>query len=158
MALESHLQVTVGRMVASGTGAARCRLCKTQMASLGAVCIPLSDPPIEKCVGAIHAGHLPLSKAAQALLDTLKGFYPPEGGQQNRPAGRFDNQICRRRRSRRRQRSPWVFFCPFFQTLRVALFRFIRAAEDQLSRSISISYLSLLVLNQGQVGHNRQRM
>lgn len=51
-------------------------LCKTQMASLGAVCIPLSDPPIEKCVGAIHAGHLPLSKAAQALLDTLKGFLP----------------------------------------------------------------------------------
>ncbi|MBL3395442.1 hypothetical protein ELP85_18915, partial [Klebsiella pneumoniae] len=50
--------------------------CKTQMASLGAVCIPLSDPPIEKCVGAIHAGHLPLSKAAQALLDTLKGFLP----------------------------------------------------------------------------------
>ncbi|WP_243412895.1 hypothetical protein, partial [Klebsiella pneumoniae] len=24
----------------------------------------------------IHAGHLPLSKAAQALLDTLKGFLP----------------------------------------------------------------------------------
>ncbi|HEE1124277.1 TPA: LysR family transcriptional regulator, partial [Klebsiella pneumoniae] len=48
----------------------------TQMASLGAVCIPLCDPPIEKCVGAIHAGHLPLSKAAQALLDTLKGFLP----------------------------------------------------------------------------------
>ena len=51
-------------------------LCKTQMTSLGAVCIPLSDPPIEKCVGAIHAGHLPLSKAAQALLDTLKGYLP----------------------------------------------------------------------------------
>ncbi len=59
-------------------GSAVPALCKTQMASLGAVCIPLSDPPIEKCVGAIHAGHLPLSKAAQALLDTLKGFYPPE--------------------------------------------------------------------------------
>lgn len=57
-------------------GSAVPALCKTQMASLGAVCIPLSDPPIEKCVGAIHAGHLPLSKAAQALLDTLKGFLP----------------------------------------------------------------------------------
>lgn len=77
VALESHQLVTVGRMVASGTGGnAVPALCKTQMASLGAVCIPLSDPPIEKCVGAIHAGHLPLSKAAQALLDTLKGFLP----------------------------------------------------------------------------------
>lgn len=77
VALESHQLVTVGRMVASGTGGSAVpALCKTQMASLGAVCIPLSDPPIEKCVGAIHAGHLPLSKAAQALLDTLKGFLP----------------------------------------------------------------------------------
>ena len=72
VALESHQLVTVGRMVASGLGGSAVpALCKTQMASLGAVCIPLSDPPIEKCVGAIHAGHLPLSKAAQALLDTL---------------------------------------------------------------------------------------
>ena len=77
VALESHQLVTVGRMVASGLGGSAVpALCKTQMASLGAVCIPLSDPPIEKCVGAIHAGHLPLSKAAQALLDTLKGFLP----------------------------------------------------------------------------------
>ncbi|MDV0609776.1 LysR family transcriptional regulator [Klebsiella quasipneumoniae subsp. similipneumoniae] len=76
-ALESHQLVTVGRMVASGLGGSAVpALCKTQMTSLGAVCIPLSDPPIEKCVGAIHAGHLPLSKAAQALLDTLKGYLP----------------------------------------------------------------------------------
>ena len=77
VALESHQLVTVGRMVASGLGGSAVpALCKTQMTSLGAVCIPLSDPPIEKCVGAIHAGHMPLSKAAQALLDTLKGFLP----------------------------------------------------------------------------------
>jgi LysR family carnitine catabolism transcriptional activator len=77
VALESHQLVTVGRMVASGLGGSAVpALCKTQMTSLGAVCIPLSDPPIEKCVGAIHAGHLPLSKAAQALLDTLKGYLP----------------------------------------------------------------------------------
>ncbi|MCG5550336.1 LysR family transcriptional regulator [Klebsiella pneumoniae] len=77
VALESHQLVTVGRMVASGLGGSAVpALCKTQMASLGAVCIPLCDPPIEKCVGAIHAGHLPLSKAAQALLDKLKGFLP----------------------------------------------------------------------------------
>ena len=77
VALESHQLVTVGRMVASGLGGSAVpALCKTQMTSLGAVCIPLSDPPIEKCIGAIHAGHLPLSKAAQALLDTLKGYLP----------------------------------------------------------------------------------
>ena len=49
VALESHQLVTVGRMVASGLGGSAVpALCKTQMASLGAVCIPLSDPPIEK--------------------------------------------------------------------------------------------------------------
>jgi LysR family carnitine catabolism transcriptional activator len=37
--------------------------------------LPLDNPPIEKCVGAIHAGHLQLSKAAQALLGTLKGAF-----------------------------------------------------------------------------------
>ncbi|HEC2567459.1 TPA: LysR family transcriptional regulator [Raoultella ornithinolytica] len=42
---------------------------------LGAVCLPLDNPPIEKCVGVIHAGHLQLSKAAQALLGTLKGAF-----------------------------------------------------------------------------------
>ncbi len=128
VALESHQLVTVGRMVASGLGGSAVpALCKTQMASLGAVCIPLSDPPIEKCVGAIHAGHLPLSKAAQALLDTLKGFYPPEvwASKKTGLLAGLTIRFCRRRRSRRRQRSPG-FFVRFFQTLRVALFRFIR--------------------------------
>ncbi len=71
------MEIDLDNLVFSGLGGSAVpALCKTQMTSLGAVCIPLSDPPIEKCVGAIHAGHLPLSKAAQALLDTLKGFLP----------------------------------------------------------------------------------
>jgi LysR family carnitine catabolism transcriptional activator len=74
VALESHQLVTVGRMVASGLAAAPCRRSVSRRCiALGAVCLPLDNPPIEKCVGVIHAGHLQLSKAAQALLDTLKG-------------------------------------------------------------------------------------
>lgn len=77
VALESHQLVTVGRMVASGLGGSAVpALCQSQMQSLGAVCLPLSEPPIEKCIGVIHAGHMQLSKAAQALLETLKGFLP----------------------------------------------------------------------------------
>ncbi len=49
VALESHQLVTVGRMVASGLGGnAVPALCQSQMQSLGAVCLPLSEPPIEK--------------------------------------------------------------------------------------------------------------
>ncbi|MGS4819113.1 LysR family transcriptional regulator [Raoultella terrigena] len=82
VALESHQLVTVGRMVASGLGGSAVpALCRSQMAALGAVCLPLDNPPIEKCIGVIHAGHMQFSKAAQALLDTLKGFLPawPQG-------------------------------------------------------------------------------
>ena len=82
VALESHQLVTVGRMVASGLGGSAVpALCRSQMAALGAVCLPLDNPPIEKCIGVIHAGHMQLSKAAQALLDTLKSFLPawPQG-------------------------------------------------------------------------------
>lgn len=68
--------MTVGRMVASGLGGSAVpALCQSQMQALGAVCLPLDNPPIEKCVGVIHAGHLQLSKAAQALLGTLKGAF-----------------------------------------------------------------------------------
>ncbi|AMO50166.1 LysR family transcriptional regulator, carnitine catabolism transcriptional activator [Kosakonia oryzendophytica] len=76
VALESHQLVTVGRMVASGLGVSAVpALCQSQMASLGAVCLPLDNPRIEKCVGVLHAGHMQLSKAACALLETLKGYY-----------------------------------------------------------------------------------
>ena len=78
VALESHQLVTVGRMVASGLGGSAVpALCEAQMTALGAVCIPLDNPPIEKCIGAIHPGHTQLSKAAHALLETLKDFYQP---------------------------------------------------------------------------------
>jgi len=84
VALESHQLVTVGRMVASGLGGSAVpALCEAQMASLGAVCIPLDNPPIEKCIGVIHPGHTQLSKAAHALLETLKDFYHPAQGARN---------------------------------------------------------------------------
>ena len=84
VALESHQLVTVGRMVASGLGGSAVpALCEAQMASLGAVCIPLDNPPIEKCIGVIHPGHTQLSKAAHALLETLKDFYQPAHGARN---------------------------------------------------------------------------
>jgi LysR family carnitine catabolism transcriptional activator len=84
VALESHQLVTVGRMVASGLGGSAVpALCEAQMTALGAVCIPLDNPPIEKCIGAIHPGHTQLSKAAHALLETLKDFYPPIRGEKH---------------------------------------------------------------------------
>ena len=84
VALESHQLVTVGRMVASGLGGSAVpALCEAQMTSLGAVCIPLDNPPIEKCIGVIHPGHTQLSKAAHALLETLKDFYQPGQGARN---------------------------------------------------------------------------
>ncbi|HBK4821444.1 TPA: LysR family transcriptional regulator [Enterobacter asburiae] len=84
VALESHQLVTVGRMVASGLGGSAVpALCEAQMTALGAVCIPLDNPPIEKCIGAIHPGHTQLSKAAHALLETLKDFYQPDQGARN---------------------------------------------------------------------------
>ncbi|MFK3704004.1 LysR family carnitine catabolism transcriptional activator [Raoultella sp. BIGb0138] len=76
VALESHQLVTVGRMVASGLGGSAVpALCQSQMQALGTVCLPLDNPPIEKCIGVIHAGHMQLSKAAQALLETLKAAF-----------------------------------------------------------------------------------
>lgn len=96
VALESHQLVTVGRMVASGPAAVRApALCEAQMTSLGAVCIPLDNPPIEKCIGVIHPGHTQLSKAAHALLETLKDFYQPGQGRET-PAARREPDVGQR--------------------------------------------------------------
>ncbi len=38
--------------------------------------IPLSDPPIERCVGAIHAGHMPLSEGGAGAAGYAEGFLP----------------------------------------------------------------------------------
>ncbi|MCY1412499.1 Hca operon transcriptional activator HcaR [compost metagenome] len=75
VAFESHQLVTIGRMVAQGLGVSAVpRLCLEQMEQLGARCVALDDPRIERRVGLITlAGHS-LSSAAQALGDVLLGM------------------------------------------------------------------------------------
>ncbi|MCY1430427.1 HTH-type transcriptional regulator GltC [compost metagenome] len=75
VAFESHQLVTVGRMVAEGLGVSAVpRLCLKQMEELGARCVALHEPRIERQVGLITlAGHS-LSSAAQALSDVLQGM------------------------------------------------------------------------------------
>jgi LysR family carnitine catabolism transcriptional activator len=70
---ESHQLATVGRMVASGLGVSAVpALCVEQMRELGACCITLSDPVIERAIGVLTKPGHELSAAAQALFDILK--------------------------------------------------------------------------------------
>lgn len=70
---ESHQLATVGRMVASGLGVSAVpALCVGQMHELGARCITLSDPVIERAIGVLTKPGHELSAAAQALFDTLR--------------------------------------------------------------------------------------
>lgn len=70
---ESHQLATVGRMVASGLGVSAVpALCRDQMLELGARCVALSDPVIEKPVGILTKPGHELSVAAQAIADTLR--------------------------------------------------------------------------------------
>ncbi|NQD92793.1 LysR family transcriptional regulator [Pseudomonas sp. CrR25] len=72
VAFESHQLATVGRMVAQGLGVSAVpSLCIQQMEELGARCVALSAPQVERRVGLLClAGHQ-LSSAAQALADTV---------------------------------------------------------------------------------------
>ncbi|MEQ5836544.1 LysR substrate-binding domain-containing protein [Marinobacter sp. NFXS9] len=70
--LESHQLSTVGRMVSAGLGVSAVpALCIGQMQALGAVCLPLHDPVIERPIGVLQSSERGLSVAGQALLDTL---------------------------------------------------------------------------------------
>ncbi|WP_024617399.1 LysR family transcriptional regulator [Pseudomonas kilonensis] len=70
---ESHQLATVGRMVASGLGVSAVpALCVGQMHELGARCITLSNPVIERAIGVLTKPGHELSAAAQALFDTLR--------------------------------------------------------------------------------------
>lgn len=70
---ESHQLATVGRMVASGLGVSAVpALCVRQMRELGARCITLRDPVVERAIGVLTKPGHELSTAAQALFDTLK--------------------------------------------------------------------------------------
>ncbi|SEN56559.1 LysR family transcriptional regulator, carnitine catabolism transcriptional activator [Pseudomonas sp. ok272] len=74
VAFECHQLATVGRMVASGLGVSAVpALCAEQMRELGAHCITLSDPVIERSIGILTKPGHELSAAAQALFDILKG-------------------------------------------------------------------------------------
>ncbi|SNB82128.1 MULTISPECIES: LysR family transcriptional regulator [unclassified Pseudomonas] len=80
VAFESHQLATVGRMVASGLGVSAVpALCITQMQELGARCIPLVEPAVERRIGVMALREHTLSTAAQALLDVLlSNTHPPE--------------------------------------------------------------------------------
>ena len=73
VAFESHQLATVGRMVASGLGVSAVpALCAGQMRELGARCITLRDPVVERALGVLTLPGGELSAAAQALFDVLK--------------------------------------------------------------------------------------
>ncbi|MCY1213580.1 HTH-type transcriptional regulator GltC [compost metagenome] len=72
VAFESHQLVTVGRMVAQGLGVSAVpSLCVQQMEELGARCIALHSPQVERRVGLLRLAEHTLSTAAQALSDVL---------------------------------------------------------------------------------------
>ena len=73
VAFESHQLVTVGHMVANGLGVSAVpALCEKQMTGLGAACVPLSHPVIERQIGVVRTTHGQLSTAASALLKTFR--------------------------------------------------------------------------------------
>ncbi|MDN3555169.1 LysR family transcriptional regulator [Halomonas maura] len=73
VAFESHQLATVGRMVASGLGVSAVpSLCIHQMHELGARCLPLHAPIIERAVGILSPSADDLSVAAQALREVLQ--------------------------------------------------------------------------------------
>ena len=71
VAFERHQLVTVGHMVAQGLGgSAAPSLRIQQMKELGARCLVLNEPQVERRVGLLRLSGHKLSTAAQALADT----------------------------------------------------------------------------------------
>lgn len=72
VAFESHQLSTIGRMVANGLGVSAVpALCILQMQELGARCVTLVDPVVQRRIGIIALSEQKLSTAAQALLDVV---------------------------------------------------------------------------------------
>ncbi|RMR60486.1 Transcriptional regulator, LysR family [Pseudomonas syringae pv. actinidiae] len=72
VAFESHQLSTIGRMVANGLGVSAVpSLCIGQMQELGACCIALVEPRIERRIGLMMLADHKLSAAAQALREVL---------------------------------------------------------------------------------------
>jgi len=79
VAFESHQLSTIGRMVANGLGVSAVpALCIGQMQELGARCVPLVEPVIERRIGVSLLADHKLSAAAQALLDVLQEQARPQ--------------------------------------------------------------------------------
>ncbi|MDN7141976.1 LysR family transcriptional regulator [Pseudomonas sp. JQ170] len=73
VAFESHQLSTIGRMVANGLGVSAVpALCIGQMEELGARCVTLVEPSIERRIGVSLLADHKLSAAAQALLEVLQ--------------------------------------------------------------------------------------
>ena len=76
---ESHQLWTVGRMVANGLGVSAVpALCINQMQELGARCVALVEPRVERRIGVIALADHKLSTAAQALLDVVLSHTDPQ--------------------------------------------------------------------------------
>lgn len=72
VSMESHQLATIGRMVGSGLGVSVVpALCVEQMQELGAHCVRLVNPVIERPIGILTKADHELSVAAQALADVL---------------------------------------------------------------------------------------
>lgn len=70
VAFESHQLATVGRMVANCLGVSAVpALCQQQMRELGALCVPLEEPVIQRAVGMLTRPGHELSVAAKAIAD-----------------------------------------------------------------------------------------
>lgn len=79
VAFESHQLSTIGRMVANGLGVSAVpALCIGQMQELGARCVPLVEPSVERRIGVIALSDHKLSTAAQALLEVLLSHTRPQ--------------------------------------------------------------------------------
>ncbi|MBB3102603.1 LysR family transcriptional regulator [Azomonas macrocytogenes] len=72
VAFESHQLATIGRMVACGLGVSAVpSLCIGQMHEVGARCVALNDPVIERRIGLLTRTDHELSIAAQAMRQVL---------------------------------------------------------------------------------------
>ncbi|MDR0280467.1 MAG: LysR family transcriptional regulator [Paucimonas sp.] len=72
VAFESHQLSTIGRMVANGLGVSAVpALCIGQMRELGAQCVALVEPVVERRIGVTMLADHKLSAAAQAVLEVL---------------------------------------------------------------------------------------
>jgi len=80
IAMEAHQLSTLGKLVAAGLGTSVIpTLYREPMEALGAVCLPLTHPVIEREVGVLLRRDSPQSAAVQAMVETLLNLTPKKG-------------------------------------------------------------------------------